>query len=718
MKCKKILLALLAVLALFLCACAAEEVEEIVNRKYCRITFYSDYTGEEAMTWKRLTEGSTIRLVPQRDWILGWTDEEGNLVEPDGMTVTGDMNFYAWTVPELVDVHVEYMGDIASVWFRPDAALRREEAAQILYELLVWPQEESEELFLSDTGEYIIAETEMDDKNPEPVYIPTRYEAEFTDLDDNCPYYTAVRTVASWHLMEGYGDGTFRPDRTITRAEFIFMLRVFMDRSGDPAELSYADVPADHWAASAIAVAATGGLLSGFEDGCFYPERPITRAEAVVVINRLMGYQADEQALDATTPANLYVDVARDHWAYYDILDATYSNKLLPYIRGEVEGMEPGFITIENGLYHVNEALTLDFYEAGFHTIEGQLHYCVRSGYAIEQYSKGCQEIDGAMYYSLGYGKGFMVDDSAGYLYFGPDGRYTSGSAIVDEYVDAILYDILRNDSLSQSEKLYKAYCAIRDGGYFYRQWGSGWCRGTTFWALECAEVMFQGKTGICFHWSAAFLYLARRLGYQAYPVCGGVHSNNAIHAWVMIDWPDGQSYIFDVELEWAYARGFYDGVIRPTNLFKQPKNAPKLLYIFPGQVYYGVAEENNEEDAIEIPEEPPLPGESEEGIDPEATPDPNATPAPETTPAPGATPEPVQTPGESIVVPATPAPENTPMPVEPQPTEAPAPTEAPVPTEAPAPTEPPAPTQAPVVQPDPAPVVPDSPADSGDDQG
>ena len=718
MKHKKILLILFAALVLVLCACAAGEVKEIVSKDYYRITFYTDYSGQEAMTWKRLAEGSTIRLVPERDWILGWTDRNGNFVDPEGMTVTGNMTFYAWTVPDLMDTHVEYMGDIASVWFRPDTALRREEAAQILYEILDWPQEETTTLFLSDNGEYIAAETQMDDKSTESVYIPTNYEPEFTDLDETCPYYAAVRTVTAWHLMEGYGDGSFRPDRTITRAEFIAMLQPFMEQSGVPEDAAYADVPADYWAAQAIADAAASGLLAGFEDGCFYPEKAITRAEAVVVINRLMGYQADEQALDATTPANLYVDVARDHWAYYDILDATYSNKLLPYIRGEVPGMEPGFITIENGLYHINEDLTLDYYEAGFHTIDGQLHYCSRDGYAIEQYSKGCQEIDGAMYYSLGYGKGFMVDDSAGYLYFGPDGRYTSGSDIVDEYVDQILYDILRNDALSQSEKLYKAYCAIRDGGYFYLRRQTGWERGSTYWSLECAEVMYETKLGTCYYWASSFLYLARRLGYQAYPVCGGVHTNNALHAWVMIEWPDGEEYIFDVELEWAYARGFYDGVIRPTNLFKQPVNAAKLLYIFPGETYYGVEEENDEEDVIDVPEESPSPEEGEPGSDPtetpdpNATPDPDATPGPETTPVPDATPTPVQTPGGEEDTTVTPAPADTPTPVEPQPTEAPTPTEAPAPTEAPVPTAAPVPTQAPVVQPDPEPVVPDTPAE------
>lgn len=710
MKRRKFLLVLFSALLLLLTACAVTE-EVVEDPNYYRVTFYSDHTGSKAMTWKRLAEGSTIRLVPERDWILGWTDRDGNFVEPEGMTVTKNMVFYAHTVPDLVDTHVEYMGKIASVWFRPDTAVRREEAAQILYEILAWPVEEPAKTIVLtvDSGEQILVEGDSETQSSEPVYIPTNYEPAFSDLDEDCPYYAAVKTVAAWHLMSGYPDGTFRPDQAITRAEFIAMLRPFYAETGTDGTAPYDDVPSSHWAAQAIADASASGVLEGFEDGCFYPEKTLTRAEAVRIVNRLLGYQTDEQALDSTTPENLYVDVSRNHWAYYDILDATYSNKLLPYIRGEVEGVSPGFILIDTGLYHVSEDLTLDFYEAGFHVIDGQLHYCSKDGYAINRYSKGCQEINGAMYYALGDDQGFLTDGKAGYLYFDTSGRYTSGNDVIDEYVDEILYDILRNDDLSQSEKLYKAYCAIRDGGYYYMARPTGWQRGSTYWAEECAEVMYKTKVGSCFYWAASFLYLARRLGYQAYPVCGGVNTTNNLHAWVMIDWPDGESYIFDVELEWAYRLGYYGGVIRNLNLFKQPSGAPRMLYIFPGETYYNVEEENNEEDVIEDPEATPTP--DGEPLEPNTTPAPNATPVPSTTPDPNATPipdAPTPTPGADTT------PEPVPTPVQSSapdattpPAETAAPTATPVPT--PVPTEPPAATETPIEpepepEPDPAP--------------
>lgn len=370
---KKLLLILLVLLMLALTACAVR-TEDVGETEYYRVTFYADHSGEETLTFKRIQSGGTIRLVPQRNRILGWTDSEGNFVNPEGMTVTEDMDFYAWTLPELADGHVEYMGKIVSKWFRPDSTLRREEAAQILYSLLQWPEDDTVTLQL-DTGETL--ETEADTSELVTVYHATNYEPVFSDLDDDCPYYLAVKTILAWHLMGGYSDGTFRPDQAITRAEFVTMLLPFMEKTGSLEDIVFSDVPADHWAAQTIANACVSGLLKGFEDDSFLPESPITRAEAVMIINRLMGYNTDHESLDNTTPENLYVDISRDHWAYYDILDATYSNKLLPYLRGEISGLEPGFLYIDGGLYHVNEDLKLDFFEAGFHFIDGVLYVIV-----------------------------------------------------------------------------------------------------------------------------------------------------------------------------------------------------------------------------------------------------------------------------------------------------------------------------------------------------
>ena len=53
--------------------------------------------------------------------------------------------------------------------------------------------------------------------------------------------------------------------------------------------------------------------------------------------------------------------------------------------------------------------------------------------------------------------------------------------------------------------------------------------------------------------WAAAFAYCARQLGYQAYVVAGWESNPENVHAWAMIDWPDGETYLFDPQLEFAY---------------------------------------------------------------------------------------------------------------------------------------------------------------------
>ena len=580
MKGKTLLLILLALLLALTAACTTDSVdqEDVEETNYYIVTFFADHTGEEVLSRKRLAEGSVIRLVPTRNAdgtpLLGWTDEDGRLVDPDGISVYKDMAFYAYVIPDLyTGSHVKYMGSIASVWFRPDAALRREEAAQILYSILDWPEIED-----PAPAEEMPEDTETPaPEDPEPILYTTNYSPDFSDLDENCTYYEAVKSVTAYRLMSGYPDGSFRPDSDITRAEFVAMLAPY-GQSTVSTGTDFADVPADHWAADAIATAVASGWLEGLGDKLFYPERSITRAEAVAIVNRVLGHEVDSRALDATAPQDMYVDVPADHWAYYDILDATYSSELLSHIRGEVKNVEPGFIRIDDTLYHVNNDLRLDYYEAGFHTIEGQLRYCSEDGYAIDQFYSGCQEINGSMYYALS-GGGFLVDGYIGYLYFGEDGAYTSGNKNLDALVNDFLDGILNDDSLTDREKLRAAYDRMKSRLWYFNH-GDIYYNGTTYWAADVAEKMFEFKAGHCFYWAAACKYLAQRLGYQAEVAVGDCGTLYEYHAWVVV-FENNEQYILDPELEWSFERGFMDGNARYRDFFMQPFYSTEMLYTF-----------------------------------------------------------------------------------------------------------------------------------------
>jgi hypothetical protein len=644
--------ALILLLAAALGGCIGRDKARLQD-VYYTVTFYD---GDMILAQERVAEGQTVDALPAAD--AQWQDEQGQLLDPLTVLVTEDRSFYVSNQQEEREAtavrtgHVSFM-PVTEEEFHPSQALTRAELAAILYRLL-----------------------------PEDG-IPERTENIFSDAPEgDVVYYPAVLTVGTLGLMKGYPDGTFRPDEPVTRAELVSALYRLCESQESIGSSGFSDVSEDNWAYEAICYAAEQGWITGYGDGKFYPEAQVTRAQAAVVVERFLGREPDTQAIDYACGLTPYRDVAPTHWAYYEIVEAAYTNEFLAYVWGEVEGAEPGFILLDDQLCHINEdTLCLDFYEQGFHTIDGGLYYVSRDGYFIQRFQEGLLELNGSMYYVTADDGPFLTDDSFGYLTFGSDGRYTSGSDYVDEKVDEILADILYDTSMTQEEKLYAAYCAIRDGGYYYLTRDTGWERGSTGWSLGCAAVMFETKGGVCYYWASAFLYLARRLGYQAYAVCGGVGTKNQIHAWVVIEWDDGESYIFDVELEWAYSRGFYNGNYTPTDMFKQPLNATKVIYVFPGEsgTYYGVAEDNNDEDALDVPPEAQVPPEATETPAETTSPDnpdgtqPDATVAPDNTDTPS---DPVATEVPSNPdTPDTPDDTGTTLPVDPVPVE-PAPVE------------------------------------------
>ena len=693
------ILLLVCVLLLTLTACIGREramEQKAMLDEFSTITYYFQ---DRLIGTETLVPGKPLANIPAGD--CDWQDENGEPVDLTAYVVTEeDASFYIRTAASVATLqgnvrfregHTRYIYARGNQFF-PNEPVSRGDLAVMLCALL-----------------------ETDGVDPSVGYG-------FTDVPEGSEYAEAVTLVSAMGLMNGYADKTFRPENSVTRGEFAAVLNRL---SGDAPEARTAE---GYWAESILNWARGAGYLVGYDDGMDYPQRAVSRAEAVVMMNRIRDREPNRVAIDLVTEILPYVDVPREHWAFYDIIDACYSSELMAYILGEVPDAVPGFIIIDEELCHINpETLRLDYYVKGFHTIDDGLYYVPQNGYYIQRFEKGLEELDGDMFYVTEDDGPFLVDAEHGYLYFGLDGRYTSGSEAVDDHVDRILADILYDDSLSREEKLYEAYCSIRDGGYFYMSRPTGWQRGSTYWSLSCAKVMYETKGGVCYYWASAFLYLARRLGYQAYPVCGGVGTANQLHAWVMIEWDDGEEYIFDVELEWAYIRDFYNRGYTYINMFKQPRNSPSAIYVFPGESpsYYGVAEENNEDDVLDIPDDeqvPPEGGGSGEATDPENPDDPSATTPPENPDDPSAT-TPPENPDNPDDPTATTPPETPDMPDDPsattppdEPTDPPAVTDPPAATDPPVVPDPPAPTAPPVVPDPPAvpevPVIPEPPAE------
>lgn len=119
----------------------------------------------------------------------------------------------------------------------------------------------------------------------------------FSDVSDSYTA-TAVETLRLMGVLDGYGDGTFRPDTILNRAQFCKMAVYAMDGSGELGRYStvtiFPDVKPSHWASAYINMAARKGIISGFADGKFKPGQTVTAGQAVTILMRGLGYKDED----------------------------------------------------------------------------------------------------------------------------------------------------------------------------------------------------------------------------------------------------------------------------------------------------------------------------------------------------------------------------------------------------------------------------------------
>ncbi|WP_207706679.1 S-layer homology domain-containing protein [Flintibacter sp. KGMB00164] len=157
----------------------------------------------------------------------------------------------------------------------------------------------------------------------------------FSDVPTDAWYAKAVNTLSSLGMLGGYPDGTFRPDAPITRAEFAAIALAF---AYDPASAScsYTDVNTSAWYYTYVAQATTYGWIGGYPDGSFRPNNSITRAEVAVIVNNMLGRDADENYINRNADELVsFVDLSKNHWAYYTIMEATNSHDYTSASSGE-----------------------------------------------------------------------------------------------------------------------------------------------------------------------------------------------------------------------------------------------------------------------------------------------------------------------------------------------------------------------------------------------
>ncbi len=143
----------------------------------------------------------------------------------------------------------------------------------------------------------------------------------FSDANDDW-YSKAINYVVAKNLISGYPNGTFKPNESITRAEFAQMISGYV-KNEKKTSSDFEDVK-DHWAKDAIDKLYGNKNVNGYPDGSFKPNAKITRAEAVTILNSVFNRNTNKNSLNNvnTSSLNKFSDVSEGFWAYYNILDA------------------------------------------------------------------------------------------------------------------------------------------------------------------------------------------------------------------------------------------------------------------------------------------------------------------------------------------------------------------------------------------------------------
>ena len=196
------------------------------------------------------------------------------------------------------EIHFNYVIGYTDGTIRPGNNISRAEVATIFFRLLT---DEAREQYNKTTTSY-------------------------SDIKDGAWCCRAVATLTNAGVINGYTDGTFRPNAPITRAELATIIARFAKL--DVNTKTFSDITG-HWAQKNIELAVGNGWINGYDDGTFRPNHNITRAETFAMINRVLDRQTENVSdLLPTSEMNMWSDNMNENaWYYKDIQEATNYHK-------------------------------------------------------------------------------------------------------------------------------------------------------------------------------------------------------------------------------------------------------------------------------------------------------------------------------------------------------------------------------------------------------
>lgn len=270
----------------------SSSTRNVTVKEYDDVGRLPERDGYVFVSWNTEPDGSGERYMPGDTFRIDGSSDNLYAQWQKDKTGPDDSGVSNWLE---TDEHRAYLTGYPDSTFRADRNMTRAEVAQMFYALLL-------------------------DKN-------VTITKSFSDVPDDAWYATAVKTLASLGMMDGYPDGTFRPDEPITRAEFATVGLAF---AYDPldASCSYYDVGASAWYHTYVAQATTYGWIGGYPDNTFRPGNNITRVEVCVIVNNMLGRDADERYIDRHEDELVhFVDLSDSYWGYYTIMESTNTHE-------------------------------------------------------------------------------------------------------------------------------------------------------------------------------------------------------------------------------------------------------------------------------------------------------------------------------------------------------------------------------------------------------
>ena len=254
----------------------------------------------KATEWTQQSDGSYERKVTRKCKYCGYTETVKEVKKDDIVDIIPVILpaiSKNETAPKLnTRDHFAYVQGYPDGTVKPAGSITRAEVAAILFRLM--------------------------DADSRSLYYSTA--SGFRDVDSTKWYNTYVATLNNAGVITDSRTGYFRPNDAITRAELAAMLAQFAEKKS--AAIYFSDISAGYWAANAIALTANLGWINGYPDGTFGPDKTVTRAELMAMVNRATG-RAPESTSALLSGMKTWKDNADTaRWYYLDVQEATNSH--------------------------------------------------------------------------------------------------------------------------------------------------------------------------------------------------------------------------------------------------------------------------------------------------------------------------------------------------------------------------------------------------------